>query len=229
MQSRIIRSDEITRIEIISYGLMALMIVVGFFIAANNEDAFRNVYVREDGVLEYFTALTLFAVAVLCLVRLVRDRHAHGRAFVLTNSLIILLMVFGAGEEISWGQRIFGVETGEFFLENNRQNETNLHNLTVRGVNINKLIFGKVLVLFLVLFYLVLPPLYKRVARVQGLFDRFYIPVPKWHHGVAMLVAGLTITFVASSKKGELNEVCLSVFFLLTVLSPQNKWRAGAP
>jgi len=34
-----------------------------------------------------------------------------------------------AGEEISWGQRVFGWETPESFAEANEQGETNLHNL----------------------------------------------------------------------------------------------------
>ena len=223
VQSSIIRSQKITTVETLFYAFMTIMIAVGLILAAKNEDLFRNLYVVEDGVLEYFTALMLFAVAVVCLMQLLRDRQYHTRSFTVINCLIIALMVFGAGEEISWGQRIFGIEAGEFFLENNRQLETNLHNLSVRGVNINKLIFGKILVSFLVLFYLVLPSLYKRSAKVQALFDRLYIPVPKPHHGIAMLAAGLTITVVASTKRGELNEVCLSIFFFLTILYPQNK------
>lgn len=34
-----------------------------------------------------------------------------------------------AGEEVSWGQRVFGWETPESFAEANEQGETNLHNL----------------------------------------------------------------------------------------------------
>lgn len=204
--------------------MLAVMIIAGFAIALLDEGFFRNVYVVEDGLLEYFTALMLFATGIVCFIQLVRFHRHHTKAFVIINGVIVLLMFFGAGEEISWGQRIFGTETTEFFLENNRQSETNLHNLSVNGVNINKLVFGKVLVLFLVLFYLVLPSLYKRSPKIQSLFDRFYIPVPKVHLGIAMLVAGIAISFIASSKRGELNEVCLSVFFLLTVLKPQNKF-----
>jgi len=132
-------------------------------------------------------------------------------------------MLFGAGEEISWGQRIFDIHSGEFFAENNAQKETNLHNLRVNGVNINKLIFGKILTLFLVLYYLVLPSLYTRKAGVQRFFDRRYIPVPKKHHGVAALAAGISIMLVASSKQGELNEVCLSVMFFVTLYQPLNQ------
>ena len=33
---------------------------------------------------------------------------------------------FVAGEELSWGQRIIGIETTEYFKENNVQEELNL-------------------------------------------------------------------------------------------------------
>jgi hypothetical protein len=228
MQSKIVRSVNITAIEAFFYVFLAIVVAIGLMIAAYDEGLYRNTYVVEDGVLEYFTALMLFTVAVICFTRILRDRHAHTKAFVLTNAFIVLLMVFGAGEEVSWGQRIFNVESSEFFLENNRQFETNLHNMSVNGVNINKLIFGKMLALFLVMFYLILPWVYLKKAAVQRLFDRFYIPVPKPHHGIAMLIAALAIHFVASSKKGELNEVCLSVFFFLAIFRPQNKFTTNA-
>lgn len=42
-----------------------------------------------------------------------------------------LLFFVAFAEEISWGQRIFGVETPEFLKEHNAQGETNLHNLSM--------------------------------------------------------------------------------------------------
>ena len=39
-------------------------------------------------------------------------------------------MVFAAGEEISWGQRIFGFATPEFLLPLNQQQEFNVHNIS---------------------------------------------------------------------------------------------------
>ncbi|MET0201749.1 MAG: hypothetical protein ABW245_07835, partial [Gaiellaceae bacterium] len=40
-----------------------------------------------------------------------------------------LLLLFAAGEEISWGQRIIGFRPPALFLEHNFQQESNLHNL----------------------------------------------------------------------------------------------------
>lgn len=46
------------------------------------------------------------------------------------------LFLFGAMEEISWGQRVLGIESPQWFLKHNKQGETNVHNLLIYGVGI---------------------------------------------------------------------------------------------
>lgn len=45
--------------------------------------------------------------------------------------LLGVFFLFIFGEEISWGQRVFGITPGNFFNQENLQQETNLHNLRV--------------------------------------------------------------------------------------------------
>ncbi|WP_299732160.1 hypothetical protein [uncultured Tateyamaria sp.] len=218
----------LTWIEVTIYVFLAAIIAIGFYLAFSDEEFFRNTYVPEDGILETSTAIMLFSAAIILAIRFLRERETHPRCFSVFSVLMIVALIFVSGEEISWGQRIFGIETGEFFLENNRQSETNLHNLEVRGVNLNKLVFGKILGLFLVVFYLILPVLYSRRKRVHRLVSSLYFPVPKIHHGIAMLTFAIVIDQIPSSKRGELNEVCLGAFALLLVTSAQNiKRRRG--
>ncbi|MEQ9693849.1 hypothetical protein [Shimia sp. SDUM112013] len=217
-------NEKPTGLEYLIYGFMAVVILVGIIWVRVDLDTFKSIYIREDGVLEYFTSIMLFAASVLMISRIARIGFSKGAGFVVMSGLIAFLMFFGAGEEISWGQRILGVESSEFFLENNRQRETNFHNMEVNGVNLNKLIFGKMLTTFLVLYYLVLPPLYRRKEGLRNLLDRFYVPVPYLRYGLALLIAGLSILLVTASKKGELNEVCLSVMFFLTLYAPMNAY-----
>lgn len=47
-----------------------------------------------------------------------------------------------AGEEMSWGQRLFGFEASESFQQLNHQNETNLHNLIPAPLFNGIIIFG---------------------------------------------------------------------------------------
>jgi hypothetical protein len=78
----------------------------------------------EDGLYEYLTA-TCFLTLVVFMVRLfLRTRNY----FFLALALVFLV---GCGEEISWGQRIFGWRTPASIAQKNIQGETNLHNLDV--------------------------------------------------------------------------------------------------
>ncbi len=56
-----------------------------------------------------------------------RQAYSSSR-FRLFFSLLALACLYVAGEEISWGQRLFDIPTPEFFSAHNLQQETNLHN-----------------------------------------------------------------------------------------------------
>jgi len=62
-----------------------------------------------------------------------------------------LLFFFAAGEEILWGQRIFGREAGEFFTARSERAETNIHNMKIGEYNLNKVIFGNILTVVIAL------------------------------------------------------------------------------
>ena len=76
----------------------------------------------EDGLMEWLT-VGLFATAG---VAGIRRAIAERRVF---DFLVALFCLFVAGEEFSWGQRLLGYTPPEFFLENNKQQEFNLHNM----------------------------------------------------------------------------------------------------
>ena len=89
---------------------------------------------HEDGPFEYVGALGLFVTALLFAAGYVRlrRRDPSGATGVWRRRALLVLaivFVFGAGEEISWGQRILGLETPESLESINDQGEINLHNL----------------------------------------------------------------------------------------------------
>src|SRR5690606_5826178 len=101
--------------------------------------------------------------------------------------------IFGAGEEISWGQRILNIESTEFFQKNNAQGETNLHNLVVGETKINKLIFGTILGILIASYCLILPTLARKVPAVMKLVEKFGVPIPRGHHVIAYLIIFLFV------------------------------------
>jgi len=141
--------------------------------------------------------------------------------------LLGLFFMFGAGEEISWGQRLFEIESSGFFDENNAQGEMNLHNLVVNDTKINKLVFGKGLALMLLLYLAVLIPLYRRKLAAQRFMDKLAIPIAANYQIVAYILVLLVLLVVQvlmdSSRKGEMLEFSGSFVFLLNVVFPYNR------
>ncbi len=81
---------------------------------------------REDSWLESLTAVWLFLGGSLFFVTAWREGSLLRRSLYILGGMA---MLFGAGEEISWGQRIFGFATPEFLMTLNSQNEFNAHNV----------------------------------------------------------------------------------------------------
>jgi hypothetical protein len=91
----------------------------------------RQVFIAltaEDGWIEnaQFALFCLAAVLAFKIYRRLRQDRVYPWALV--YGVVAILLVWVAGEEISWGQRIFGIGTPEL-LADNRQGEMNLHNL----------------------------------------------------------------------------------------------------
>ena len=209
-------------IEKITYPALLVVILVGIYLDFYNEDFLTNTYAREDGILESLTAVMLFAGGVLMFYRFLKLGRKKNGWFKLTTLAVALAFLFGAGEEISWGQRIFNVESSDFFLENNVQNETNFHNLEVGGVKLNKLIFGKLLTIFILVYLIIVPFLHKRWDAFQRLIDKLAIPVPRLHHAATYLICLGLLLIMSSGKKWELQELTLSLIFFFILWRPAN-------
>jgi hypothetical protein len=95
---------------------------------------------------------------------------------------LALLFFFGAGEEISWGQRILGFQTPESLSQVNRQEEFNLHNLSTWEASAF-LDPDRLFDIFWFLFAVFTPA----VALVVPSFKKFagqFIPIVFWGIGV---------------------------------------------
>jgi hypothetical protein len=77
---------------------------------------------REDGIVQDVGAALFLVTGVAFLLAFAK------RPSVFTL-LLGLLFLFGFLEEISYGQRVFGFATPQYFLEHNVQQEFNLHNM----------------------------------------------------------------------------------------------------
>ncbi len=180
----------------------------------------------EDGPIEYGTAIGLFLSAMVLAWMAVKTARSGGTGRSLWLVLYAVAFLFGAGEEISWGQRIFGWQTTEFFLEHNRQMETNLHNLAFGEEQLAKTLFGRFLTLAILIYLVVLPPLYKRVQIVARVVDAIMLPLPSTRHAVAAVAASVIIgALVDVPRKWEAYEFIFSLITMSIFLAPANAHR----
>lgn len=211
-------------LEIALLAFLAFYFLIGVLSAVVNTEYFEQVYVVEDGVIEWLTVGALMMCAGVCGGRFLKLRSSRSPLFSGVLVFLTLLFVFGAMEELSWGQRILGRESSEFFLENNAQGETNFHNLVVGETKINKLIFSRLLGLIIITYIIIFPILYAKVTWVRNLASMFAVPVPKLIYIVTYLLVGISypILDAFTHKKGELLEFGGCMLFLLILSFPKN-------
>jgi hypothetical protein len=214
--------------------LVAVFLAFSVVLARVNPDAFANQFTVEDGFVEWITSLTLFGAFCFSLHRLLTSHHLFGLRGKLVLAFIVVVCLFGAGEEISWGQRLFDIETPQAMIERNAQQELNLHNLTFewngKTVKINRLVFGRGLTLGLLIYLFVMTPLYHRSPRVRGFIDGWAIPIPAAYQVVAYVaVVAVVELLIDSSKRGEMTEFAGAIIFMLNVVLPANRhiYRGG--
>lgn len=83
----------------------------------------------EDFIVENITALAACFAGVIIMVATLAPRVKKSTVRIVGAIIVGLAFIVIGMEEISWGQRIFDIQSGDFFLKHNWQNETNLHNL----------------------------------------------------------------------------------------------------
>ena len=209
----------ITTIEVILCTALFIFTGYGMYLGSQGQESF-NPLVQEDGLVENLTALFLFGASMVSLYRAFEYRKMKKPLWVLTAAIIAFLFFFAAGEEISWGQRIFNIQSSEFFLEHNKQAETNLHNMIVGGKNLNKLIFSQLMFIVMIIYFIFARPLIWKIPSLRKLANNFRVPLPKVHHIVVMLTVTLMILSIHLVKESELHELSFAFMFFLIFLNP---------
>lgn len=212
----------INRTEKLGYAFLAVIFAISLYFGFTNPKYFDEVFAAEDNAVEWVTTIMLFCISALCIIRLFTISKGKSMSWKIGVFAFAVIFFFGAGEEISWGQRIFNIESSAFFVENNAQKETNLHNLVVNGKKVNKIVFSQLLMLAMVIYLIVVPILYRKMNSVKKLMETFAVPVVKWHQTIAFLVSTLIVTIIPPSRKWEVYELAFGVIFFLIFLFPLN-------
>ena len=129
--------------------------------------------------------------------------------------------VFVAGEEISWGQRLFGFTPPEYFLTDNFQQELNLHNVVAS--DLRQLAFQ-----LIVLGYGVALPLAATIPAAARLLSKLAVVAPQ---PALMPAFAATAAFYAAypfEYAGEWAELMLGLGMLTAIAANALELRGGA-
>jgi len=216
------------------------VVVYGLILLRQDLEAF-HIWIREDGLAEWLTFVELLIMSVYSFMSSYLFSHSKNEAAARRVWLFFgFLFLFGAMEEISWGQRILGIESPGWFLKHNRQGETNIHNLVIYGVNINRLVFGKILTMILGIYGFAIPLGYRLNERFKGFLNRWRIPVAQNYQILLFIIINIILQYHLglTKKVSELRELSNCFFFFLILMHPYNQeifpwkglflWRWGA-
>lgn len=217
-----VNSKPLTWFEFAVLASVTLIVVIGIISSRIAVNWFENVYVIEDGFIETLTLFPLLAAAVTSGVYLVKLTKQKSRTFSVVMGCICVFSIFIAGEEISWGQRVFDRSSSDFFTQYNAQQETNLHNLVVGDKKINKIVFSQLMTVGVAAYLIALPVLYSKKEYWKSLIDSIGIPVPRPYQIWSCILLFLSIAFIPSGKNAEILEVGIVHLFLLILLYPRN-------
>jgi len=132
-------------------------------------DQLYGFLLSEDGPLENLATLLTLGAGLLFGIAYIR--HKKQRPYLFLALAFLMLFVFF--EEISWGQRFFGLDTPDTFERINAQKELNLHNYTPIYKYVNGVVYTG-----LDLYLIGLPLLILVVSGLHKLLLKFKIPIP---------------------------------------------------
>ncbi len=175
---------------------------------------------QEDAALEWMTAWG-FALAAVAFAAAASRERASGRipwfpAGVAAFCLLVAL------EEISWAQRLLGYRPPVYFLEQNFQQELNVHNLV--DTSLRKWALKAVLV-----GYGVALPLAARVPPVGRFLDKLGVRAPPLGIAPGFAAAAVTYEIYPLRYSGEIVEAMMAFGFLASGLSRPDPVGPSAP
>jgi hypothetical protein len=204
----------------IATGIVINLFVLLLAVAWSDQRASLDRLLVEDGIVEWMQFLCFTVIAGLLAFTFSErlKRGDRGVLELLALGGLSLLCALAALEEISWFQRILDVQSPEFFLQNNRQAETNIHNLAVGEGSLHKNVLLKLIFITGITHNLILPLVARAKPGVQRWVEKLGLYLPPLSASVAYLVlVALSHLLIEHPRKGELGEMFGAVHYLATV------------
>ncbi|MCH7917565.1 MAG: hypothetical protein IIC50_06225 [Planctomycetes bacterium] len=171
--------------------ILLVLVIAGYAVVFLDDETIRRLS-AEDGLVETVGALCFLGAALVFFLiyrknRKIRSNRGSGSRSQVAVLLLGLFFLVCFLEEISWGQRVFGVGTPEALADANRQGEINIHNLNwfhgkekdgSRKSFLKLLINGdRLFSVFWLVFGVIVPLLDRYSQRCRTLFSDIRMPV----------------------------------------------------
>lgn len=190
--------------------VLILAVVLGFGVLQTLDPDLYYQQVQEDQPLEWVT-FWAFIVAAIFFALAARHERQSGRLPWFLAGLAAFCFVVGM-EEISWAQRVIGYQAPRYFLENNYQQELNLHNVVDTQ-------FRKLAVALILAGYGILLPLLERIPSTRRLLERVGVSAPP--SALSLGFALLLVVYVVYPWRytGEVVEAGMGLAFMFSGLA----------
>lgn len=187
----------------------------------------------ELGIVENVQVLVLLAAIVIGLIVLASARNLTRGLFIWTL-LIVIGLVYILGEELSWGQHFFGWSTPENWSAINKQEETNLH-------NVSTLFNNKPRALLEIIFFLLLVSYFVKPGFLPKMPEKFTWLVPTRDLMPTLILVilaklpqklienlGMHLGNIGKIRYSEVHEVFLYFAFVLYLLALRQRFNNKA-
>jgi hypothetical protein len=97
-----------------------------------SQESYWNIMAAEDGPAESATSIVYLIAMFVAIWIATSFRKSQQNKYAILYTVLALVLFVIAMEEISWGQRFFGIKSSGIFETYNHQSETNIHNFLSR-------------------------------------------------------------------------------------------------
>lgn len=172
------------------YAVMVLYFILAYSTLQWGEKWSATLY-SEDHYFENVGAISLFAASAISLyvfMRALKTREITRihRSKLCVYAALAMLYFFGAGEELSWGQRILNIQVSPGLAQENNQQELNIHNLAI--VEKNPYLNADSIFTVFWMGFAVAIPFVSLVWKRFKLFAEKLTPIVYWGIGVLFLI-----------------------------------------
>lgn len=212
---KIILNQYIKEIKYLKLYIMSLMVFLLFcyFVIIFFDQETVTKLGDEDQLFEWLTCIFFAAASAFFCLTFFKTRN-------LFFLILAIVFLFGAGEEISWGQRLLGFKTPESLNEINVQKEFNLHNIEIFNnkdlqghvkYGLKKLLDMNFLFkLFVVLFGIFLPLCVYHIKFISRITMKLKVPIPPISIGLFIFLSWVMYQFVSTFILRDCSNQCFA-------------------